>query len=420
MTYGGKPILEPNSVARELAKDSAFSIMRGWRGAANYFSCPLGDQPGMGLVLMRLRDIIDLDLDNVLEYDLKVSDQYRTQTIVNLHPLQAWCISPGTFDDPASIYAVQLADRRFYLRQQYVAKAYNVRRSPGGGWITDTLDATGSGATSGSPVPWSWYRLGEDIWDELLIDDAWPGWPADYTPDAEPTSWHFWQVPTIEAFQAVARRLGCSIRWHPFLGTFDIVQLGADDAAFQASIDAFEVRSILWDEAWHEPWPHKIPETVRVIFRRLLAEDNGNPYEVRDVAFPDAAYADYARAGSVALVYDDLIYDATNGTALTTRATQRADDYARIVTAFNPNIYRHYRGVGTAEDVFIGSLCSKVTWQDIGHGTQTVIESSALDVVEYDRYWHGVGEVVTEARCVGNDIEETLLTAWWGKPIRFS
>lgn len=420
MTYGGKPVIDSAKVAEYLAKDTAFTIARDWHGIANRFTCTMGDKPGRGLILLRRKDIDDLDFDNVTEFDLKVSDQLRTQTLIDLHPLQAWCITPGHDDDPDALFAVEIVDKRYYLWQTFTNAAYNAIRAPDGTWITDTLDAEGSGATSGSPTYFTWYRIGESLWDAMNVDDAWPGWPNDPVPNEYPNSWHFWQVPSIAAFQAVARRLGCSLRYNPFTGAFDIVQLGATDTSYDTSVEAFRVRDRLWDEKWIEPWTPRVPEQVRVVFRRLLAEATGNPYEVRNINFPDTELAEFVRAGTRALVWDDLVYTGSNGTDLDTRAAERADDYARIVRYFNPNTYRHYRGVGTASDLFLGPRCSSVTWQDVGQGIQTIIESAPLEAVDYASYLHGVGEFVTEARCVGNDIQETLLTTWWGKPIRFS
>jgi hypothetical protein len=414
MTFGGKPCQDPRKIAEYLARDTAFTIMRDWHGHANRFTCPLGDRPGRGLLLLRKQDITDLDLDNVTEFDLVVSDQIRRLVIPSLHPLRAWSITPGSDNDPNTVYAMEVADKRYYLWQSYTNAAYNVRRAPDMTADNDYIDET----MNGSSTPWTWDSMGEDLWNAMGWTTSWPGWP--FTPDGQPEGWHFWQVPSIEALQAVARRLGCSLRFNPFTSALDIIQLGDVDADYDSSVEAFKSRYRLWNEEWIEPWSPIVPEKVRVVFRRLLAEATGNPYETRDIDFPDTELAEFVISGTRAIVWDDLVYTGSNDTDLDNRADERADDYARIVRYFNPNDVQHYRGVGFVSDLFLGPRCSQVSWQDLGQGVQTVVESATLEAIDWSRYLHGVAEFVTSARCVGNEIEETLLTQWTGKPARVS
>ncbi len=416
MKFGDKPCRDPNLIITSLQSTDSPVLFRGWVNNANKFTCPLGDQPGTGLILMLKKhyDELQISRDNY-QFDLVVSSRTRFHTIKNLRPLRAYCITPGADDDPSQTMAILLADPRWDLLQKFHNKAYNVRKAPGGEQITETLDYGGSGGTSANPVAWSWHRMGEDLWDSLDRDEAWPGWP--FTPDGDPESWHFWNVPALTALQAVARRLGCSVKWDPLTDALSIVQLGAADSTFDEAVEELKTRDRNWDDHWDEPDPFWLPEKIRVVFRRLLAEATGNPYYTEDVTYPTAEFAGSYKTGTIATVWDDLLYTGSNASACTTRAEERADDYARINENFNPRLFRRYHGLpaGTA---MIGSKCWSATWQDVGQGTQFIIERAPLETVDWSQYLHGVGETVTSVQCVGGDVEETLLMTWGGRPFR--
>ncbi len=367
----------------------------------NRFTCPLRAWPGTGRVLLRLEDYQRLEPDTG-PYDLVFFDDSTKQPkrIKNLYAVRAQCVTPGWEDDPRSVYAVELADWRYFAMQKMAAAAYNVMKAPGGEWIDETLNGVD---------PWTWDELGEDLWDALDRDEAWPGWP--FTPDGTPNSWHFWQVPAIVALDAVATRLGCALRWDPFQDVLDIVRLGAEDEDFDGAVERLKQKDRRWDEYWQEPKKPRTPEKVRVLFRKLLADPDGNPYTVSDVDFPDAEYKAKAETGTVALVFDDLIDTGSNGSEQTSRATERADDYARMVKEWWTRLHRHYRGVAGPDDLFLGSRCAVLTLEDTGAGVMTIIDRPGdWPPVEWGKYWHGVAEVLTEARCVGSDISETLVT----------
>lgn len=406
-TFGDKPCQDPKMIAKALAKDTTYTVMRDWYGQANRYTCPLGATPGRGLILLKKGDLDQL-ADQA--YDLRISDQLRTLQISSLNILKAYCITPGSDDDPNSIYAVEITDGRYFLWQRFTNAAYNVKKAPDKEYVDETTD---------SGTPYSWDDLGSALWADAGLG-SWPGW--DVTPDGIPEGWHFWQVPSILAFQAFARRLRRSLRLNPFTGSYGIVALGDDDAAFESSVADLKARHRRWDEKWVEPWSAVVPETVRVVFRRVIAEADGNPYIFKDIAFPDSDLSSFARSGTYAQVWDDLFYTDDNDAALTTRAAERADDFATVVRYFNPNASLHYRVVGTTDDLFLGPRCSQVTWQDVGEGSYTIVESAPLENVDYSRYLQGCGEVMVASECDGGDIVNTFSNVWGGgkSPLRFS
>ena len=424
--WGDLPAREPLTVAQQLAEqDFYIAPIREWLGRANRFTCPLGWQSGRGMIIMRQVELNVLDYfgDEVgagTVYDLKIHDDNsgRERTIKNISAVNAYCITPGMKNDPdqAALYALDLVDRRYYLGQKPIGASYNVRKAPNGDYVDETLD---SDPITGDPIHWTWDSMGEDLWNNLnFTDNPWPGWP--FTPDGEPTSWHFWQMPGIQALDIVARRLGCALRWDPYADFFDIVQLGVADPDFTDSVNTLDAQLYrIWDEQWIEPIAPRTPEKVRVLFRRLLAEADGNPYYVVDQLYPDVEWSAEAEPGSKVLVIDDLIYDGGNAAACNMRATERVNDYMRMHQNSWPRMHRQYRGALLASDRFIGPLCWQLSWEDVGRGVYTSIDSGPPESIDWTQVLHGVGELVTEAQCVGGDIQETLLNVWWGKPIRF-
>lgn len=425
VTYGDLRCIEPTRLYADLASAplAPLPVDAETLAQCNRFTVPLRAWPGTGKVLLRAEDLDQLinltngspttDLQG--PYDLVFFDDATGQRrkLKNLYPLRAKCVTPGYEKDPYSVYAVELADWRYFALQKMVAKAYNVLKAPGGEWIDETLN----GAS-----PWTWDELGEDLWDELDRDESWPGWPSDPDqpdfPEGTPNSWHFWQVPAIVAFDAVAARLGCALRWNPYTDVLDIVQLGAEDSAFDESVNALKQQDRRWDEYWFEPAKARTPETIRVLFRNLVCPATGEPWTANDQDFPDDDYFNQSEGNTVALVIDDLVANS-NGAAQTSRAEERVADYARMVKNWWTRLHRHYRGLCGPGDTFLGSKCGTLTLEDTGAGVMTIIDSGDWPPIEWGKYLHGVAEVLTEARCVGNDIEETLATVF-SPPFRVS
>jgi hypothetical protein len=353
----------------------------------NRFTCPLRAWPGAGRVLLRLEDYLKLEPDTG-PYDLVFFDDSTKQPkrFKNIYAIRAQCVTPGWEDDPRSVYAVELADWRYFAMQKHVSQGYNVLNCDTGEMKEETLDGgSGSGGSgSGEGDPWSWTRLGADLWSYLGRSEAWPGWPAGVDPDSVPNSWEFWQVPGIVALDAVAWILGCALRWDPFRDVVDIVRLGADDAAFSASVERLKQKDRRWDEYWQEPDKPRTPAKVRVLFRRAPRGADNNPYEHVDVDYPDADLRALAEAGTQALVYDDLM--ALDASKMATRAATRANDYHRLYGGWWPRLHRHYRGVTGPDDLFLGSKCGVVTLEDTGAGVMTIIDGGDWPPIPWEKY----------------------------------
>lgn len=306
--------------------------------ARPYFLQQLGEQPGRGLVHLTRAKLAALDLDAL--HALTWGDpEGRAQTLHNLVVCrEPECLSPGVVDDPDALYAVELADSRWLLRNPHysapVNAHYNVRQ-PAGGSGTYYAESLNAG------VPWTWAGLAEDLWGLMAAQlGAWPGLPAGVAPTTSPEGFSYVGASAWEALCGVLARVGCAAALDLTAETDQgfIVLVGEAGPAADATLAEAESRwRKLHDGEFLGIVRGKIPYGVRVFFfRRDLAA--GAPVWVPnwatyvDVVGPDS---DRAEPGVYHPIRADLpaLFDATgtltNAADLTARANEIADDFFR-------------------------------------------------------------------------------------------
>jgi hypothetical protein len=347
-----------------------------WWGLPNQWCDVQGVQSGQGWLLLprSALDVLDLDADHDLTFSLDASEiqgpPLPTLTVVHrsLHVVLATSASPGMRGDPNEPFLVELADRRRILHAVPIDGAYNVRSTPGG-------SAYFSATLSGGVTPWTWATMAADVWEAVETGagslGVFPGLP--FTPSGTPENFSFWGWPALDALGAILGRIGCALNLDTQTDTFSIVRVAEEDAVNNAVLTARDGLRV-WDDSFQYPVRGRVPETVRVLFpaHRLVPDLTGaSPWHhVDEVSGP----AD-AEPGTVAQVIDDMpaLYDATgaltNGTALATRAAERASDFFR--SALAPLLRRTWGVPLTDQGLRTGPLVKARRTGDRGAGLVT-------------------------------------------------
>lgn len=369
-------ILNPWTSPHDVDSGQGYSLL------PNSWTNPRGITSGQGWILLTRAslDAIFTDDSDQDEFDLTFSldpkevagltvaeTQAATQSL--LHIVQATCVSAGLRDDPNCAYLVELADRRRLARLAPIDAAYNVLSTPG---TQDYFIAT-MNVVDDELVAWGWSDMVEDVWNNLT---AWlgdyPGLPFD--PDGDPQNFTFYgSAPAIDALGFILDRIGCALVMNAE-GVFDIVQVGAEDGDADLALDEDgdndEMR--VWDEDPIVPDQGRIPSTIRVQFpvQLAVADTTGaTPWYHIDVSAPGPE-GTIVINDDLAAVYDDSD-SLTNGTALTSRANERAAVY---LLALQADPVRRYYGLPLDDGgLQPGSLVESVRWGDRGRGIVTEV-----------------------------------------------
>lgn len=363
--FGGFPCTGPREAAEKcfrwhLPTDS-------FLGKANSYTCPLGEDPGFGTVLMKRSDFLELDLtaSHSLHFAIDASE-YRglkesfSVTLKGMVVKDIVSVTPGVPDDEDETLAVYFEDERCLYRHVPMDQAYNVRRQPDGGYYEDTLNFG---------LPWTWTLAIESLWGHVLKLGAYPGIPI--APQGTPSNLEFWGARAWNALCQVLSRIGCSVRWNPFLGKVEIIQVGQEDAdQAQALLEHSTYRV-------HDGYPettvrHNVPEKVRVLFQKLPPPDHKgvSPWHIVSVA--DATPRDGIETGTVHDIHDDLpaIIDGegilTNSSDITSRANERAADYFRMLHSGLDRITQLFAAPLSDTRLLPGKQIEMVRWQDLG------------------------------------------------------
>jgi hypothetical protein len=277
MTFAGRVVQEPGP---ELDTCRRLGFPTDWAGLANRFENPLGTQSGVGHVLMLRQDLDVLNAAGLLNQpnDLTVSDSTNTRTLKNLHVVSTRCITPGYPNDPAAVHLVELADRRRVLRLAYrnhaagTTAAFNVRKTPGGDFATDT------GASATAPHTW---QEAVDYFKNILINTGLPpstllpntGLPTstDFTlpatPDGHPEGMDFRNWRALDALGWILDRLGMALSWDPHNDVYTIVRPGQTQSGLSdAETATMSVR--MHDIEPVSAWYGSVPNWVAVYFRK--------------------------------------------------------------------------------------------------------------------------------------------------------
>ncbi|HYH63941.1 MAG TPA: hypothetical protein VD866_04515, partial [Urbifossiella sp.] len=367
--FAGRACQDPADFYRACT-DAEPPLNTSWWGTVNLFRNPAGRGPGAGAILLTKADLdlINFTADNTLSFldDRRTSNQIELKRITIT---RFYCLSSGWADDPRAVYLCRLVDRRHFLAQVPIDRAYNVRDADGEEYLPATTTDDGD--------PWTWADVVADIWGELDEGDA-PALP--FAPDGAPENLRFHGATAWESLHSVLDRLACTTVLDHTTDTFTIVRLG--DAAGAAAValaaaladmDGDELRT--WDAYHGEPDRGRLPEKVRVLFpRRPVPTDGSSPYFAEDVTL--AATAGVA-AGTYVQLFDDLTAigsgTPTNAAALTTRAVERAGDWRRKRLGYERRLTLEYRDF--RHELKPGETAELTTLRDNGRPMVTLVES---------------------------------------------
>ena len=365
--FGGKACLDPVALWEDARSVQPPLPTWNWWGKVNSFRCPAGAEPGKGWLLLHRGDLDALNLntthDLVLEYNRQV-------TVKSLLVLHAECITPRELDNTQSAYVVEVADTRHLLKSfsPLVDKAYNVRSSPGS---TTFLDAT---LNTGSE--WTWTALASDLWTAVGTSrlGSYPGLP--FSPHGNPEGFEFFQTNAYDALNQVLDRLCCVLTLNPFTAVFGIARVGSTDQTNATALLRWNAERI-WDDDPEESNLSRLPQYVRVLFRRQPEPTDGNsPWYSVDVADTSPATGFYS--GGYVPIHDDLTALGSSGTpsnsaALALRAAERAADWFRATREGWSRLRKIYRDTIQETGFVPGSKLTGLAVEDRGLGYKTEI-----------------------------------------------
>jgi hypothetical protein len=366
---GNEPALDPAALYRQCVEADPPLPTDVWFGKCNKFVHNLGEQPGTGGLLLSGATLDKLDLNT--SYDLTFDD--LTNPPVVFHQItvtSARCVTPGLRGDPAAAYYAEVADRRKLMAAVPIDRAYNRLSCDGTGYFAATLN-------SGSP--WTWQQVVQNLATALGLGTV----TLPFTPDGTPENLLFFGDYAWRALNVVARLVGCAVLYDPTddedgVSGVSVVQVGVADADADSVLDGLDALRV-WD---YEPrvltLGNGVPAKVRVRFRRYPPPADGTTpfyYVEKD---PPGTLTTATAPDSVVWLDDDLAARCdgsnavTNGTALGTRATERAAEYYRALTGAGADpLLRVYAGVQL--DAGPGAKVKAVVVQDTGGGYKTEV-----------------------------------------------
>lgn len=324
---------------------------------ANSFFNPRGESPARGYFLMLRRDLDKLDLN--AEHDITLADDFENSLIIqNVHVTkEPQCLTAGTVDDSKACYMVEVADARQLLADPFMGVAINKQYNvPAPAWSsggTDHYDHSENGGAA-----WTWTTMIQDVWNLMSTQlGSAPALPI--TPDGQPENWKFIGVSAWKALCQVLYRIGCTVQWEPETDTYAIVQIGTADSTIDTEVTAAD-KTIIYNREFQAAYLGRIPGNVRVFFHReyqhygseeTTAKDAGQWLAVGAYSVDVATAQTGADSSLYHPIWDDLpaLYDYTgtiqNAAACSTRATERATDFYRMLGAGGLRSQKWYYGL---------------------------------------------------------------------------
>jgi hypothetical protein len=379
-SLGGLPCVDPTNHYRQCIERR---LPVNWWGQANAFSFGLGREPGRGKLLMRYKELSALDMTT--DHDLTFTG---TDPVANVYTLQnltvnaAECLSPGASGDDDAVFLVDVADRRNNLAKIPIDKGYNVSSEDGTAYLTNTKNGGSN---------WTWQTMVNDLVTALGLSTG--SFTLPFTPHGTPENLTYWGSYAWDALCNVLDRIACAVKYDPAADTFSIVRLGSTDAtAAGVMSDLDGIRT--WDGYPLDPSRAWRPEKIRVRFnRRPRPTDGSSPYYNVDVTL---AATTGVVSGTYVILEDDLTAlgatgTPTNSATLSTRATERSDDWLRKRQSFGRRLLKVYRDFNPdVPGSVLGSTVGQVGFDDRGGPFRTEIVSRPDDRLED---WRAIKEL---------------------------
>jgi hypothetical protein len=366
-TYGGFACLDPATEMQSCAARAPSLPSAPWGGAANEFYLPLGPMPGRGTLLMLASSLARLD--RTAAHTLEFSDGTDKVRLRNITIAYAAGALPGGRRDGRSSFWLEVVDRRHLAAGGGVLNtAYNVLDADGTAYLSGTKNG---GST------WTWAAMLEAIWTANGLLGTWPGLPSGFSPDGSPESFIAYGRPSYDLLNEALDSIGCALRLDLITDTFSIVQVGASDAAAERALRRHD-RLRVWDSYPVDVARGRLPETIRVLFPVIKPGGDGtgaSPFYTLDRTDTSTGGGVGDVAGTVAVIQGGMsaVYSTagvlSNGTALGTRADERAEDWFRRMRL--PRLHRIYTGLH--DDFLPGARLKGVRWHSQGMGGLTEV-----------------------------------------------
>lgn len=375
------PLCDPRSVITNRARFQRDEVPLLHK--VNTFYCPTGFEAAKGWILLPRKEFILLDRFSTA-LQLHISD---TIVLKNLSIVQAQCVTRGLVADVNALYLVEITDGRGILYNRWfqfpINAQYNVR-SP-------AYPQLYYSSSINSGTAWTWSAMLEDIWTRMSVFlGTYPGLPS--TPSGTPENWYFTGVSAWQALCDILSHLGMAVACDLTQNApYTIIEVGADDAAFDALLTKYANR-LEDDLEWLDTGSGRAPKTI-VVYFRYRDEQYGQEETVRRdspqwvsnslYSVSVAAPAAFTSAVGTHFLHDDFtVRRNIDGTALTadintanTIATERASQYFQADTNAG-YMYRVYTG---ALPFTAGSLVDCVQWSQNRRGWRTTISRGTCD-----------------------------------------
>lgn len=373
--FGNQPVYDP-LMAAEHARLFRMRRMEWWE-KANGYTCPVGVKSGHGHLLMCGRDLSYLDKN--ARHSLRFFDT-RTGTDVtfkNITITSIDAITAGNRGDLNTLYHVQIADRRHLWKMYLLDAAFNMRVTPTGNFRD--VDLTGG-------VAMSWQALVDAIWEFLPEASEFDSPTLPFSPDGKPEGFDFYGKTAGDALGIVLDRLGCTLVLDPIADTFRIARIG--DAAAKLVLDGVlaQVMNVRLDDNG-DLFTNlgRVPRSVTVLFPKEIEPAYGDtPHKSVEINDP-GTLVDGQESGTTVILHDDLVAryqggSLMNSAALTSRATERATDYFRILRKSGPVESRNLYS-GARSEFTMGEWIDQIAWMDIGDGLMTEIRIEPVKAI---------------------------------------
>ncbi|MES2790105.1 MAG: hypothetical protein V4719_10815 [Planctomycetota bacterium] len=415
-SLGGQPIVSAATTMREFIEHGL--DYSNWYRKANSYRCAVGAEPGMAWILMQQSTL--KKLDSRQPQDLIFGLGEKSVTIKRLAIIQAQRLIMGASLDPNSLYLVQLADARWFLKRTIINARYN------------TMATCSTEKQCESGYLWTFLEIVEDIFTRF---SSFGGFFPEFhflethvrgiAPDP-PENLRFEGMSAWDALAQLCQQFGYFLRYDPFSGKVHILQIGLSEDPFAAADGDFRsgyggARATLTDEQTFALAPKSliraandnlledsesllgsalIPESVNIVFMANDAEcgeacdiDNAHGWMHRIVVTASTVKENLLELNPDASEQFQFLSSSITGTTVVLNSTKHAQfDSASLIEPTNIDdleaeaevmAMAYYKALGLqahGRSVFAGILqvipgpfISEVIWREWGDGMKTEI-----------------------------------------------
>ena len=390
--FNDKDVIHPAKVKQYADK---WGTPQEFWGKANSYTNPLGKEPGNLWLLMRRKDVYEMDATGT--YSLTIVDTPNDQTVTapGFSIVKAYSVVLAEAETDDAVYLVHAQDARGDMAYTSINEQYNVRHPAPNAFSGATLYYPES-LNSGSI--WTWQTMISDIWTNLP-DSAGAAPTLPYTPHGTPEGFRFIGVSAWDALHVVLEKINCTTKYEPIGGAITIIRLGETSSTLAQTFVDLKPRLMYDADPLAGFFASSMPETIEVFFRRkdeYYGTESDTPrtgnWEMTPAYSKTVATGvSGAAAGSIFPVWDDLpaLWSSTTGTwsnsaTMDARAAEVASNLEDRIRREHERIARIYSGIVTS--VTPSAEVSEVKWRHYGDsragtevGTVTEVRNRPVD-----------------------------------------